>query len=384
MNKITRILALATLSTTLSACSTFFDKDNTPPPTPLASFKTEINIQPLWYASPGQGSKGDYIKLAPAISGQSIFTASKNGMLSASNKISGKTLWRVNTQAHLSGGVAASDGMVFVGSEEGEVLALRQADGVLLWKSLASSEILAPPAASNGVVLAKSIDGRLTAFSEKDGHILWHYQQPGPSLILRGASAPQIYRSAAIAGFEDGNLAKLNLQRGNLLWEEPIALPEGMFAIERMVDIDADPVITGNRIYAATYQGQIAALDLASGRKFWTHDISSYSGMTSDAERVYISDAQSHFWAFDAESGATDWRQDQLTARTITGPAIMLDRYIVVGDAEGYLHWMNKQDGRFVARTFVNSSGILATPVAEGNILYVYTKDGHLAAWKVG
>ncbi len=383
MKKITKhFFVLTALCLALSSCSTFFDKDNTPPPSRLVDFTPELNVHPVWYTSTGSGVGDDYLKLAPSISGQWIFTASRNGTVSANDKITGKSIWKVGTGYTITGGATAYGNLVYVGARTGETLALRQTDGKVVWRAISSSEILAPVAASGNITLIKTIDGRVNAVSALDGHSLWQYQETEPTLILRGSSAPQITRDSAIVGFENGNLVKLNLRNGHQQWQTAIAESAGIFAIQRMIDIDADPVIVGSRVYAATYQGRVAALNLSSGREIWNHDISSYAGIASDGNQVFVSDAKSHIYAFNAANGTVLWQQDLLYARTTTGPAL-LGNYVVVGDAEGYLHWMSKQDGHFVARTYVNKSGIIATPIVENNILYVYTKDGHLAAYSV-
>ncbi len=383
MKKIMKNLFVFTaLSLALSGCSSFFDKDNTPIPSKLVDFKPELNVHRAWYTSTGPGVSDDYLKLAPSISGQSIFTASRNGTVSANDKLTGKSIWSVSTGSAITGGVTASGNLVYVGTRAGDTVAFRQTDGQIAWKANSSGEILAPVAATNNVTLIKTIDGRVSAVSSLDGHKLWQYQVTEPTLILRGSSAPQITRDSAIVGFENGNLVKLSLRQGHEQWQTSIAEPTGIFAIQRMIDIDADPVVVGNRVYAATYQGRIAALNLASGSEIWNHDISSYAGIASDGNKVYVSDAKSHIWAFNAGNGAVEWQQEDLYARTTTGPAV-IGNYVVVGDAEGYLHWMSKQDGHFVARTYVSKSGIIATPIVDNNILYVYTKDGHLAAYSV-
>ncbi len=364
----------------LNACSTFFDKDNTPTPSPLVDFTQQVPVKSLWYKGTGRGAN---LKLAPTLSGNTIFTASQNGVVSANDSLTGKSFWQTNTGSDITGGTAVDANYVYVGGREGNVYALNQANGSIAWKATSSSEILAPAASNGNTVLVKTIDGRVTAFSTADGHELWKYQETEPSLILRGSSAPQIARGSAIVGFENGDLVKLTLNNGREEWQRTIADAQGLFAIQRMIDIDADPIILGNRVYAATYQGRIAALDLSSGEELWNHDISSYSGIAANGSSVFVSDAKSHVWAFNANGGALRWEQTKLEARTITGPAL-IGNYVVVGDAEGYLHWMNQQDGHFVARTRVNSSGILAAPIVKQNVLYVYTKDGHVAAYTVG
>ena len=382
MNNI-KLIILIFISCMLCACG-FFDKDNTPPPSPLVSFTPEATVQSTLYESAGSGVDDEYLKLGPAIATASdtIITTSKNGTIVATDLTSGKTRWKIRIKESISSSPAVSNHTVIVGTEEGNVYAFREEDGKILWKVPASSEVFATPAIEKNVVFVKSIDGRLTAFSTLDGHALWHYQQTEPTLILRGASAPALSRGSVVVGFANGNLVKLTQQGGNLLWEEPLAIPEGSFTIQRMIDIDADPIVSGNRIYAATYQGKIAALDFASGKAIWSHDLSSYTGMALDEERIYITDAKSHLFAFDKSSGIIDWRQTQLEARNITAPAVM-GRYIVVGDMEGYLHWLSKTDGHFIARTRVNRSGILANPIVYHQTVYVVTRDGHLAGYTI-
>ncbi len=384
MKKITtKVLMISVLTGLLTGCSGFFDKDNTPPPSALATVKTEIKVQPLWKVKTGSGVGKDYLRLVPAVTEQQVLTANKNGTVTATNKTTGKNVWTVTTGADISAGPTAADQLVIVASRQGEVIALNQANGNLIWKAQATSEVLAKPAVNNGVVVVKAIDGKLSAFASNDGHLLWHYQQTEPALILRGASAPQISHDTLVAGFANGNLAKLTLHGGNLQWQAPIAIPEGSFAIQRMIDIDADPIISNNQVFVATYQGHIADINLASGREIWTHDLSSYTGMAVDIQQVYVSDAKSDIWAFDAETGKVLWRQDQLEFRNVTGPA-SIGNYIVVGDSEGYLHWISKQDGHLAARIRVNSSAIIAAPVVDNHIIYVVTTNGYLAAYTIG
>lgn len=380
MKKSKKIIFICVISGFLSACSGFFDKDNTPTPSPLVTFPAEVKVQSKWYTKTGVGAGKDYLKLVPAVADQYIYTADKNGKIIATYKLTGKTQWQVSIQEPISAGPTAKDGLILVGTREGDVLALTQTNGNLLWKARASSEILAAPIINNGIVLVKAIDGQLSAFNAPDGKVLWHYQQTEPALILRGSSTPQLSHDMVVAGFANGNLAKLTLQNGSLQWQTTIARPEGSFAIQRMIDIDADPIVFHNNVYAATYQGHIAALDLQSGRETWTHDISSYTGMAADNDKIFVSDAKSHIWAFSRENGTVAWRQSKLESRNITGPVTM-GNYIVVGDGEGYLHWLSKTDGHLVARIRVNHSSILATPTVDNNILYTVTTDGHLAAY---
>lgn len=369
---------LLTFALTLTACS-FFDKDNTPQPTPLVNFRPEVIPQLLWSTKAGSGSGDEYLKMSPAIGDVAIFTASSKGTITAINKTNGRQFWQSDTRKAISTGPGIGDGIVVVCSRYGDVIALRQSDGKPIWRANVPGEILSKAAVADGIVVVKTVDGYVRALSVRDGSERWSLQQVEPNLILRGASAPLIRDRDIIVGFANGNLTKLSLTDGRMLWVQPIASPEGAFAIQRMIDIDADPILFEHRIYAATYQGKIASLDWTSGRLLWSHDISSYTGMIADANTVYISDARGHVWAFEAESGLVKWRQTELEARGVSGPANM-GNYVVVGDAQGYLHWLGKADGHFAARVKV-SSAVYAAPVVDNNVLYVLANNGNLRAY---
>jgi outer membrane protein assembly factor BamB len=377
-----KLLLISLLSGLLTACSGFFDKDNTPPPSKLVNFTPQISVQSGWNKRTGSGYAKTYLKLVPAVTEHAIFTADKNGTVTATDKINGKKLWSKRASETISAGPGTTNTLVIVSSKDGEITALNQNDGSVAWKANVSNEVLATPASGDGIVVIKAINGTLSAFAENDGHLLWNYHQSEPNLILRGSSTPQVSHGNIVAGFANGSLAKFTLRGGNLQWKTSIAVPEGSFAIQRMIDIDADPLVFDGNIYAATYQGRIAVIDLISGKEKWTHDLSSYTGMAINNATVFVTDAKSHLWAFDRETGQVRFHQTQLEARNITAP-VMMGNYITVGDAEGYLHWLSQTDGHFVARTRVNKSSIIAAPVIYNQALYVVTTDGHLATYTI-
>jgi outer membrane protein assembly factor BamB len=240
--------------------------------------------------------------------------------------------------------------------------------------------ILAQPALVHGTIVIKAIDGYLRGLSIADGHELWSFQQVEPSLLLRGASAPLIHQRSVIAGFANGNLAKVDSDTGQVVWLRQIAEPEGAFAIQRMVDIDADPIMFDYHLYAATYQGNIASLDWISGKILWSHELSSYTGMSASENSIYISDANGFIWSFNAKNGLINWRQMELAYRGVTGPAI-IGNYVVVGDKQGYLHWLDKNDGHYAGRIKVGSGPIFSAPIVKNNVLYAINNQGSLSAY---
>jgi outer membrane protein assembly factor BamB len=354
--------------------------DNTEPPAPLEEFEQQITVGKLWEKDVGGGYDKQYLKLNPVHSNNMIFVAESSGEVLAVDRNSGKQIWRQDTDTDITGGPGAGNNLVTVGTGKAEVITLSADTGEILWRSRVTSEVLAAPQVAGNLVLVRTIDGKIFGLNARDGSRVWVYERSVPALTLRGTSAPVVSGDYVIAGFDDGRLAAIELLTGKPVWETRIALGSGRSELERMVDINAEPVVVDNIIYAATFQGRVAALDLLSGRILWTRDISSYAGLCVDNNAVYVTDDKSAVWALDRLTGVSIWKQEKLYARAVTAPE-SIGEMVVVGDLEGYLHWLSKGTGEFIARNKISGKKIIAPPVSVENILFSYASDGTLGAY---
>ncbi len=334
----------------------------------------------MWQENTGDGATSAYADLSPWLQNDLIFTVDGKGDVRSYQAKNGRSVWRQKLKVAVAAGVGGGAGKILIGSQQGEVIALDDQNGDILWRQRLSSEVLAPPKANENVVVVRTADGRVTGLSADKGNVLWNYQRSVPLLSLRGVSAPQIVGDRALAGYDNGKLVALSLTDGKVIWEKSVAVPRGRTELERLVDIDADLKIVDNTVYAAAYQGNLAAFDVDTGNQLWSREISSKSGFdVANGEAVYITDEDSYVWAIQDGSGDSLWRQTRLLRRNVTAPAIVGD-YIVVGDLEGYLHWLARSDGRFVARQELNDVPITSQPVVANGILYVMSSDGRLTA----
>lgn len=358
----------------------FVGVDNTEPPTPLTAIPQKLKVIEVWSKSVGGGTDAQYLKLAPSIYDNHVFIADSDGEISAIDATSGNDIWRVDTDQPVTGGPGAGANLVLVGTREGQVLAYSAADGKFLWQTRVSSEVLAAPQADDNIVVVRTIDGKIFGLNSDTGERLWIYDRSVPALTLRGTSAPIIQSGLVVTGFDGGKLAALELRTGKLVWETEISQASGRSELDRMVDIDSKPVIVDGVIYVATFQGNIAAVELQTGQTQWNREISSYAGLAVDRTHVYVTDDESNVWALERYSGSSVWKQEKLKARAVTAPASIGD-YVVVGDLEGYLHWMDRLSGDFIARHQFTSDRIIAPPVANQDIIYAYSSNGSLGAF---
>ncbi len=367
----------------LAGCSSINDmfrkSEPAQPPEPLSELKPSLSVTQLWQQNIGASSAKSSLSLRPAFSGPLVFAADPLGSVSAYQAASGDQAWQTNNDLQITGGPGAGEGLVILGTENGEVLALHAEDGREAWRGRVSSEVLSVPLAANGIVVVRTGDGKLYGLNSKDGSHLWVYDRTVPALSLRGTSNPVIYEDTVIAGFDSGRLVNLELKNGQLLWETRVAIPSGRSELERLVDIDADPIASNGVIYVVTYQGRIAAVDTRDGKLTWRRDMSSHTGLGISKRNIYVTDDNGRIWALDRGNSASVWRQDKLERRRTTAP-VDFKGYVVAGDYQGYLHFMDSDDGHLVARVQVDSEGIEVSPVVHGERLFVYGKSGSLTA----
>ncbi|MGE0386107.1 MAG: outer membrane protein assembly factor BamB [Gammaproteobacteria bacterium] len=356
------------------------DKDNAEPVTPLTEFEATAQVDRAWSRGMGKGTDKLFVRLAPVADRNVIYVAERKGRVTAVAADTGRELWDTDTDAPLSGGPGYGDGLVLVGSSEGELIALDAKTGEERWRTAVSSEVLSAPTAADGVAVVRTADGKLAGFSVERGRRLWIYDRTVPNLTLRGNSSPIIVDDIVLAGFDNGRMVALELKTGKAQWEQQVAQPRGRSDLERMIDVDADPVVVGDHLYVTAFQGKVAALSLHSGEVDWTREIPSAAGLAADADRVYVTDDNSLVWALDRHSGSSLWKQEGLRARALTAPAAAGD-YVVVGDVEGYLHWLAAGDGKFAARERIDSRRILSRPIMAEGLLVGYSSDGELSAY---
>jgi outer membrane protein assembly factor BamB len=368
----------------ISGISNYFSggEDNSDPPSPLVDYAPEIQIDVAWKESTGVGTDEQSVKLGPAVGFGKVLAADREGLVNCRDLASGRLIWEAETDIAFSGGPGLSASTVVLGSSDAEVVALNLENGEIKWKSAVSSEVLSLPVIAKGIVLVRTTDGAITALDEKTGSQLWHYEHNVPPLSIRGTSAPIIVDDNVIDGYDNGKVLALQLDNGKFVWEAGIAIPKGRSEVDRLVDLDADPTEAGGVVFIAGYRGGIGAISAVDGDILWRNeDISSYSGLSHDFRNLYLADAESHVMQIDQRTGRPLWKQKELQYRKLTAPVIY-QNYVVVGDLQGYVHWLSSNDGKQLGRVQITEAAIEARPVIVDDTVYIYAKDGTLAALK--
>jgi len=374
-------IALLVVVAVLSGCSLFSSKPDPNPPAPLVDFKKTLRAEIVWTAAvsrPVSADKTVSFQFNPVYVGNSVFAAVRDGTIVRLDAHNGKVIWRVNAGTELTAGVGSDGTIVTVVGEKGLVQAFDGA-GKPLWKAQAPSEVLSSPVVGFGLVVVRSIDNTITAFDADSGNRRWTVVRPIPTLTLRTAPGMALDAQTVYVALPGGRLSALALNNGGSRWEVAVGDPRGTTELERIADVSGVPALGLRDVCAVAYHGRIACFDVSNGNVRWGKEFSSNSGLTLDGQYVFSANDKGEVSQFSRDTGTTVWSNNKLAFRRLSAP-IAVGKAVAVGDYQGYIHFLSRDDGAIVARTSTDGSPILVTPIVAGDAVIFQTQAGTLVA----
>ncbi|GIU43792.1 outer membrane protein assembly factor BamB [Shewanella algidipiscicola] len=383
------LLACGLSISMLTACSSNDVEEE--PVSPLPEIEASVFPEVSWSTNIGSGVGDYYSDLRPAVRYGKLYAVDRYGQISAFDEATGETVWSVdisasfrdrplakNDGARLAAGVTAARNKVFVGGESGFFAALDAETGEIVWDVVAGGELLSAPTVGEDVVVVNTSSGTLEAYNVDDGELLWVYKSKLPTLTLRGTGSAIYEAGGFFVGTADGKIAVVIKNNGQAAWEQAIYTPKGGNEFTRMADVDMKPLISGENLYAVSFNGNLVSMELRSGRIVWSRKYSSFNELDTAGLNLYLVDDHSRIYAVDKRNGLENWSNSELTNRDLTSPAVYQD-YIVVGDYEGYLHFIDRTSGKIVGRVEVDSSGLFSQPLVIDDKIYLQTRNGKVA-----
>lgn len=378
----------ALCAASLAGCGTIRDwfqddEEEAKAPVALTEITPTATVTRIWSADAGKGEGLLGALQAPAVADGRVYAAAVEGGVHAFDLQTGNRIWNYESELRLSGGPGVGESVVAIGSLDGDVIALDAATGAEKWTAKVSNEVIAAPAVGMGMVFVRSNDGRVTALDAATGERRWFWNHEVPTLSVRGNDAPVLGPGYLFVGNDDGTVSALAAQDGRPLWEQAIAQQEGRTELDRMADVDGTPVLEGTSLFATSFKGQTMAIDAPSGQPMWLSDNGGPGQVAAAPSVVVVTEPNGTVFGLDKASGSALWQQPALARRSLTAPAIHGD-YVVVGDYDGYLHWLDLDNGEFVARIRAGGEALRATPVVADGILIVQDVEGGLSAYRLG
>ena len=371
--------ALTVLTLALAGCAGKTNKVPEVKPNPLPKLTQAKTLVPVFSTSVAATEAADPLRLRLDADNGVVFAIDPKGEVSAFN---GKQrLWQKKVSKDgLSSGVEAAEGIVVVGNQKGQLFALDQQTGEQKWTAQLTGALLAPSLIHAGRVISVSNDGTVYAHEIATGAQVWTYNLPNVQFSLRGMAAPVALDARnVLIGSSNAYIYVLDALSGIPKFQRRVAVSDGRSDIQRLVDIDGEPVVAGQFVVTTSYQGQVTVLDLASQQVVWSEDASSIQRPEVVGNGVFVAQTDGKIKAFEITSGQLLWENDQLLNRKLSNP-VMLGTDLVVGDLDGVLHLIDPRTGQITGRA--KTSGEVRNLRVIDNQLYVSTRKGALSIWQ--
>ena len=306
--------------------------------------------------------------------------------------------WKFKTGGAVISTPAVVEGTAYFGSNDHYLYAVNLADGVQRWKFKTGSRITSSPAVYNGGVYFASYDGNIYALDVKTGKQRWRFASEGERRFtgrhLHGSdpagesmpdpfdfylSSPAIDANTVYVGSGDGNIYALDAASGALRWK---------FRTGNVVH--ASPAVANGVVYIGSWDSYFYALDAASGQERWRfktgedHEIANQVGIQSSAlisdGVVYFGCRDSNLYALDAASGTKRWAYSNKGSWVISTP-IAKDGTLYFATSDSALfNAVDAKSGALKYSLSFHHWPMFSSPAIAGRNLYIGSHAGTMMA----
>ena len=311
--------------------------------------RSRRRVRVLWSANVGAARA---LHLLPGLAGDAVYAAARDGTVTRLDAATGDgALARRASSCRSPAASAPTTAWWSWRARRAKSSRSRPRTGKVRWRARASSEVLAPPAVGGGLVLVRSIDNRVFAFGADDGKRRWVYQRAPTSLLVRAPAGVAIAGDLALRRLPGRQARRARARQRRAALGGDGGAAEGRHrARARRRRRSASPATQGREVCAAAYQGRVACFDAASGGQLWARDMSRSPASRSTRATPSSPTSAARCTRSTAATAQSVWKQDKLAYRQAVARRSPRGEAVVVGDLEGYVHFLARESGAFVAR----------------------------------
>ncbi len=335
----------------------------------------------LWRASTASSSENpsDFM---PIVSDKLIFTSSENGRIEGFSIDTGERQFQTKLDASLLVNVGVNTLSIVAATTGGEIIAIDRTQATEKWRIAVGRAISAAPAVTDQIVVIRTIDGHLMGVNATSGEAIWGLDRPVASLSVGLDSPSLIAGEGVITGFSSGRVLASNLYNGLPFWERRAVRPKGKNDIERLIDLDAPPVLAGAAVLVGAYQGGVIAYRVRDGGEIWRNAaLATRKEIAVSPQALAVIAPQSEVVLVEAATGEMRWQQTQLRGHGLSG-AVLMGGEVIVGSLDGVLYFLDIETGSIKSQMKLGIGAINALKEVGEDLLVYSARSGDLVSIK--
>jgi outer membrane protein assembly factor BamB len=353
------------------------------------------DLKRIWRASVGAGAgKRTQIMAPPVVANGKVYAIDAECQVTAVDTKTGKRAWRADlTPRHqdsssgFGGGVAYENGRIFVTTGFGRIHALDAETGKRLWEKDLTVPFHSAPTANGGRVFATTQDNQLHVLAQDDGRELWTYQGIVEQSSLLSDTSPAVQGEVVVAPFSSGEIYAFRVQNGSTAWTDSLSRTGLMTNMETINDIAGRPVIDRDRVYAISHAGRLVSIDLRSGERIWTRDISGVQTPWIAGDFLYVVSSDAELICLNALDGHIRWitqlerfrrPKEKKDPIAWSGPVLAGNRLVLLS-SRGKAVSVSPYSGEILGQMKI-ADGTYVPPVVADGTLFILTQDAELTA----
>ncbi|MBI2657327.1 PQQ-binding-like beta-propeller repeat protein [Candidatus Woesearchaeota archaeon] len=216
------------------------------------------------------------------------------------------------------------------------------------------------------------LDSRHTELNPGMFELKWRYGAVNGTHFDIPKSSPVIDSDKIYIGSDLGKMLCLDLS-GRLLWEFKTDYdPEG---------VHATPLVAGNKVICAGYDGALYALDKDAGSLIWKNNVCNWIGATPSYDEetncfyagLENSTLKGTLAAINADDGNLEW--EFTTENHVPCKAVVADNLVIFGSNDCHIYALNKKNGE-LEWSFRTYSDVKGRITIDDGLCYVSGYDG--------
>lgn len=352
-------------------------------------------FEPIWRKKIGQGSKNtSRVSALPLVYGSMVYAMDAQHLINALNLEDGALIWEISLapkkrrkRGAVGGGIALYQGQLFAATGYREVVAMDASTGSILWRKNFEAPFTTAPTVRDGRVFVNSNDNELFALDVNNGDVLWTLQSIAEPARILTATSPAVTEEVVIAPFASGELAAIFVENGQRAWTENLGRMSRITSLATISDIPGRPVVHGGLVFAASHAGDIAAVELRSGRVVWRREFGSVNTPWISGKTLFAINTKAQLAAINGADGRVFWvtqlplykNEKREKGRVAWFGPILAGGHLIMTSSLGEMAEANPINGEIISKRKMGK-GFFLPPAAGESTVFLLDDEAKLIA----